>query len=120
MGDHPSGDEVKPGAWRTACRVGELAEGEGKTVTLDGKLLAVFHAEGGYHAIDDTCPHMGASLSGGYVEQGIVTCPWHAWRFRLCNGVWADNPRIKIGSYPVRIEGDAVQIFIEETTAKKP
>ena len=102
------------GVWRTVCRVGELAEGEGKTVTLGGRLIAVFHSAGQYQAIDDTCPHMGASLSGGYVEDGIVTCPWHAWRFRLCDGVWADNPRIKIGSYPVRVEGDAVQVQVEQ------
>ena len=120
MADNQQGDEVKAGTWRAACRVGELADGEGKTVTLGGKLIGVFHAEGQYHAIDDTCPHMGASLSGGYIEEGIVTCPWHAWRFRLCDGVWADNPRIKIGSYPVRVQGDVVQVFIEESTVKKP
>ncbi len=96
--------------------MGELANGEGKTVTVGGRLIAVFFFEGSYHAIDDTCPHMGASLSGGYVEEGIVTCPWHAWRFRLCDGVWADNPRIKIGSYPTRVEGDGVQIQVGETS----
>lgn len=107
------GDEVQAGVWRTACRIGELADGEGKTVTLGGKLIAIFHAKGAYHAIDDTCPHMGASLSGGYIEEGIVTCPWHAWRFRLCDGLWADNPRIKIGSYPVRVEDGVVKVRVE-------
>jgi nitrite reductase (NADH) small subunit/3-phenylpropionate/trans-cinnamate dioxygenase ferredoxin subunit len=91
-------------------RVGELAEGESRTVEVAGKLVAVFHQQGQYFAIDDVCPHMGASLSGGYVAKGIVTCPWHAWRFRLADGAWADNPRIKIGCYPVRVEGDEVQV----------
>ena len=94
------------------CRVGDLAEGEGKTVSVNGKLIAVFLADGRYHAIDDTCPHMGASLSGGYVENGIVTCPWHAWRFRLSDGAWADNPRLKIGCYAVRVEGDEIQVQV--------
>jgi nitrite reductase/ring-hydroxylating ferredoxin subunit len=111
--------EVPPAVWRRACRVGELANGEGKTVTIAGKLIALFHWDGQYHAIDDTCPHMGASLSGGYVEDGVVTCPWHAWRFRISNGVWADNPRIKIGCYPVRVEGDEVQIQVQDPPAKK-
>ncbi len=94
------------------CRVGDLAEGEGKTVRVGGKLIAVFRHQGRYHAIDDTCPHMGSSLSGGYVEDGVVTCPWHAWRFRLTDGAWADNPRLKIGCYPVRVEGDDVEVQV--------
>jgi nitrite reductase (NADH) small subunit len=100
--------------FRTVCRVGELAEGEGRTVEVGNKLVAVFRTGDGYFAIDDLCPHMGASLSGGYVENGIVTCPWHAWRFRLADGAWADCPRIKIGCYPVRVEGDEVQVQVEE------
>ena len=107
------------GEWRSVCRVGEIAEGEGKTVIVAGQLIAVFHTQGQYFAIDDTCPHMGASLSGGYIEDGIVTCPWHAWRFRLCNGIWADNPRIKIGSYPVRVEGENVQVRVDENAKSK-
>ncbi len=96
--------------FQTVCRVDELAEGEGRTVEVGNKLVAVFRCGGEYRAIDDVCPHMGASLSGGYVENGIVTCPWHAWRFRLSDGAWADNPRVKIGSYAVRVEGEAVQV----------
>ena len=99
--------------YRRVCRVGDLVEGEGKTVSVGGKLVAVFLADGQYLAIDDTCPHMGASLSGGYVEDGVVTCPWHAWRFRLADGAWADNPRIKIGCYPVRVEGDEVFVAVD-------
>ena len=50
----------------------------------------------------------------GCVENGIVTCPWHAWHFRLADGAWADNPRVKIGSYPVRIEGEKIQIQVDQ------
>ena len=96
--------------FRTVCRVQEVVEGEGKTVFVAGKLIAVFRMNGDYFAIDDVCPHMGASLSSGYVESGIVTCPWHGWRFRLADGAWADNPRIKIGCYPVRVVEDEIQV----------
>src|SRR5438046_3206982 len=96
--------------FRTVCKVSEVVEGEGKTVELGNKLIAVFLHQGYYYAIDDVCPHMGASLSGGYVEGGIVTCPWHAWRFRLADGAWADYSKIKIGCYPVRVEGDEIQV----------
>lgn len=96
--------------FRSVCKVDDVKEGESKTVALGNKLIALFRTEGQYYAIDDVCPHMGASLSGGYVEQKVVTCPWHAWRFRLTDGAWADNPRLKIGCYAVRVEGDAIQV----------
>jgi nitrite reductase (NADH) small subunit len=100
--------------FRTVCRVQDVVDGEGKTVAAGNKLIALFRVNGEYFAIDDVCPHMGASLSGGYLEEGIVTCPWHAWRFRLGDGAWADNPRIKIGCYPVRLVGDEIQIQVPE------
>lgn len=30
---------------------------------------------------DDRCPHRGASLASGTVEDGCITCPFHGWRF---------------------------------------
>ncbi len=104
--------------FRKVCKVADLTEGEGKTVTVDGKTVAVFRTADGIRAIDDCCPHMGASLSGGWVENGVVTCPWHAWRFRLADGAWVDNPRIKIGCYAVRVSGDDVEVEVPPTKAR--
>jgi nitrite reductase (NADH) small subunit/3-phenylpropionate/trans-cinnamate dioxygenase ferredoxin subunit len=96
--------------FHTVCRVDDIADGEGKTVAVGNRLIALFRDGDCYFAIDDVCPHMGASLSGGYVANGVVTCPWHAWRFRLTDGAWADNPRIRIGCFAVRVVGDEVQV----------
>ena len=98
--------------FRTVCRVGDVIEGEGKTVEVNNKLVAVFLHGGNYYAIDDVCPHMGASLSGGYVDNGTVTCPWHAWRFRLSDGAWADYSKLKIGCYAVRVVGNEIQVEV--------
>ena len=101
--------------YRTVCKVQEVKEGEGKTISLGDKLIALFVVAGKFYAIDDICPHMGASLSGGHLENDIVTCPWHAWRFRVTDGTWADNPRVKIGSYPVHIVGDEIQVEVPDS-----
>lgn len=100
----------------TVCRVGDIPDGEAAVVSVNGKAVAVFHVGGQYYAIDDTCPHAGASLAGGHVEDGVVTCPWHAWRFRLSDGAWADNPRIKTGCYRVSVVGDTVQLEVPDKT----
>ncbi|MCE9534269.1 MAG: Rieske (2Fe-2S) protein, partial [Planctomycetes bacterium] len=83
------------GTLHTVCRVGDLRDGDCGTLAVNKyKVIAVFRTGDEYFAIDDMCPHMGAGLSGGFVEDGIVTCPWHYWRFRLSDGTWADNPKV--------------------------
>lgn len=99
----------------TVAKVGSIPEGEGITVEAGGRMLAVFLHQGEYFAIDDLCPHQGASLGAGYLdEEGAVTCPWHAWRFRVCDGTWCDNPRLKVDTYEVRVEGDEIQVRVPE------
>jgi nitrite reductase (NADH) small subunit/3-phenylpropionate/trans-cinnamate dioxygenase ferredoxin subunit len=98
----------------TVGKVSDIPEGESVVVTVRGKDVAVFRTPAGFFAVDDLCPHMGASLAGGFVEDGCVTCPWHFWRFRLSDGAWADNPKVKTGSYPVHVIGDDVQLELPD------
>ena len=95
----------------TVARVGAIPEGQGATFAVGDRLVAVFNRKGSYFAIDDLCPHMGASLGAGQLdEEGIVTCPWHAWRFDVNDGTWCDNRRLKIGAFQVRVEDDEIQV----------
>jgi nitrite reductase (NADH) small subunit/3-phenylpropionate/trans-cinnamate dioxygenase ferredoxin subunit len=96
----------------TVARVGDIPEGTGASFEVNGRMVAVFQVAGQYHAIDDFCPHMGASLAPGHVEDGVVACPWHAWRFRVSDGTWCDNPRIKIDSFEVRVDGGEIQVCV--------
>jgi nitrite reductase (NADH) small subunit/3-phenylpropionate/trans-cinnamate dioxygenase ferredoxin subunit len=97
----------------TVAKVGAIPEGQGATFAVGERLVAVFNRGGTYHAIDDMCPHMGASLGAGHLDQeGIVTCPWHAWRFAVRDGTWCDNPRIKIDAFDVRVVGDQIQVSV--------
>ncbi|MDR3632652.1 MAG: Rieske (2Fe-2S) protein [Isosphaeraceae bacterium] len=98
--------------YHTVARVDEIHEGEGKPFEVEGRLIAVFLDEGVYYAIDDTCPHQGAPLCDGIVANKTVTCTWHGWCFRLTDGRWVDNPRVLVGTYPVRVVGDEVQVGI--------
>ena len=98
----------------SVAKVGAIPEGSGESFAVKGRMVAVFNENGQYRAIDDLCPHMGASLAAGHVEDGIVICPWHAWRFKTCDGTWCDNPKIKIDSFPVRVVGDEIQVAVSE------
>lgn len=96
----------------SVAKVGDIPMGEGRTYPVAGKLIAIFRLGDGYKAINDLCPHMGASLAPGWIEGDAVTCPWHAWRFCLNDGRWLDNPKSKIRTetFEVRVVGDEIQV----------
>ena len=97
-----------------AVRVSDLPEEGGKAVKLEGRVIAIFRTQGQIYAIDDRCPHAGASLAPVQLVDGTVVCPWHAWRFRLCDGAWADHPKIKVQTYPVEVRDGIVYIGVPE------
>ena len=98
-------------AFTKVATIHELPSGTGKPLVVGGRKLALFNVEGTYHAIDDTCPHMGASLSDGYVENGIVTCPWHAWRWDPKTGAADGHPDQKLKTYPIKVENG--EVFVD-------
>jgi nitrite reductase (NADH) small subunit/3-phenylpropionate/trans-cinnamate dioxygenase ferredoxin subunit len=104
----------------TVAKVGDIPEGQGQAYAVNGRMVAVFNEDGKFSAIDDFCPHMGASLAGGYLEAGIVTCPWHAWRFGIHDGKWCDNPKVKIDSFEVRLQGDEIQVRVPPKESLRP
>jgi nitrite reductase (NADH) small subunit len=99
-------------------KVTDFEDGQGLAVPVDGRMVAVFRQGDTWHAIDDLCPHMGASLAEGYLEQDTVTCPWHAWRFCIKNGSWEDNPRTKVDCFDVKVEGDDVLVREREPSTE--
>jgi nitrite reductase (NADH) small subunit/3-phenylpropionate/trans-cinnamate dioxygenase ferredoxin subunit len=98
--------------YHPVARVGDIPAGEGRTYEVAGRLVAVFFDGAAYHALDDLCPHMGASLGSGPFVDGMVTCPWHAWRFRACDGAWCDNPQLRVDVFEVRVAGDMVEVRV--------
>lgn len=102
----------------TVAKVGAIPEGAGASFAVGNRMIAVFRHKGSFVAVNDVCPHMGASLGAGHLdEEGVVTCPWHAWRFDVCNGNWRDNPSLKIETYETRLVGDDVQVRVPSESA---
>ena len=100
--------------YTTVARRGDIPEGTGKAFHIKKRSVAVFNTGDAYYAIDDVCPHMGASLADGHLEDNVVTCPWHAWRFSVCDGTWCDNRKISIDSFEVRLVDEEIQVCVPE------
>ncbi len=104
-------------AFETVASVGELAEGIGVPVVVAGRAIALFLVDGRYYAIDDSCPHKALPLYDGIVVDRTVICLAHGWQFDLTDGRNFENPRLCIGTYPVRVLGDEIQVAVGGTSA---
>jgi nitrite reductase (NADH) small subunit len=94
-----------------ACATSEITLGTGRTLTLEGKDVAVFNVDGTFYALDNTCPHRGGPLGEGELEGCAVTCPWHAWTFDLKTGESLTDD-LKVACYETKVEDGSILIGV--------
>lgn len=95
--------------WIPTLPLAELpVDGTGRAVEVEGQRVALFHHEGQVHAVDDSCPHQGASLGDGVISKGDVTCPFHAWHFDLKTGKNTDSLDECVAVFEARVDGGGV------------
>jgi nitrite reductase/ring-hydroxylating ferredoxin subunit len=86
----------------------------GRVVSVGGREIAVFYAEGRLSAYDNRCPHAGSSLGEGLVRDGQVICPGHWWRYELATGRCAHDPRVSLRPYPIEVRDGQVLVEVPE------
>jgi nitrite reductase/ring-hydroxylating ferredoxin subunit len=67
----------------------------------NGRRYAVFDVDGELEVTDAACPHFGGPLARGVVRDGVVTCPWHWYRFELQSGRCLTSASLHLRKYPV-------------------
>jgi 5,5'-dehydrodivanillate O-demethylase oxygenase subunit len=91
-------------------------------VKMLGERLALFRCEDGtLGLVAERCPHRGAALSYGLVEDDCIRCPYHAWKFNK-QGQCVDQPaerdasklkeRVQINAYPVQEQGGLIWAYL--------
>jgi nitrite reductase/ring-hydroxylating ferredoxin subunit len=99
----------------TAVPVGNAAdvpEGAGRQFDAGGRPVAVFRLGGALFAMDGTCLHRGGPVGEGVVADGVVTCPWHGWRFEVRSGRCVNVPGRGLACLPVREEGGRILVEV--------
>ncbi|MGC8666851.1 MAG: Rieske (2Fe-2S) protein [Chthonomonadales bacterium] len=93
----------------------ELPEHTGTVVAVDNQEIALFRMGGEVYAMENLCPHKEGPLAEGEVEDGIVTCPWHAWQICVRTGEVVYDPSIRARTYQCCVEGEDVYLIWDAT-----
>jgi nitrite reductase/ring-hydroxylating ferredoxin subunit len=99
-----------PAKWVRVASADELPPGNVRKVEVEGQELALYNVDGKFYCTSNICPHQGGPLDEGMLEGSQIVCPWHAWVFDVASGVSPVNPRAKIPTYPVKVEGKDVLV----------
>ncbi|ARV59275.1 (2Fe-2S)-binding protein [Nostocales cyanobacterium HT-58-2] len=89
-------------------------------VMLNQRFVLYRNSQGQAIVLKDQCPHRGAALSLGWVEDNCIRCPYHGWKFQA-DGKCIDIPantsetpipkKARVESYPVQEKYGFVWLF---------
>lgn len=81
---------------------------------LRGEKICVTRTEKGVFAVQDKCPHNGASLSKGFCSKNNeVVCPLHRYSFDLESGKATSGGAYALKTYPIEQRENGVFIGIK-------
>jgi len=90
-------------------KTSEIAPGATRRVVVDGNDVLLCNVGGEIYAVEDVCTHDGGILTGGVLEDDVVTCPRHGARFCVRTGKALSPPAYEdVPVFPVRITGAGV------------
>ena len=83
----------------------------GHFVKVEGRHVALFRLEDGFHAIDNLCLHHAGPLCEGPIDAvDEVTCPWHGWSYEIRTGRLVQDPALSVTRHDVRVIDGEVQV----------
>lgn len=90
------------------CQASDVATGKSKSFSTSNKKgskieIAVFNVQGKYYAISNTCKHVGGPLSQGLLNENIITCPWHGWKYSIIDGKSPHKGGDSVDSYETKV-----------------
>jgi 3-phenylpropionate/trans-cinnamate dioxygenase ferredoxin subunit len=76
--------------------------------------ICVTQNANGFFAVQEKCPHNGASLSRGFCNvKNEIVCPLHRYSYDLKTGKSTSGSAFALKTYPIEVRSDGVFIGIQ-------
>ena len=110
--------DAAPAGWYAIARQRELSTRRPLQRWLFDTPVALMAGPRGPVALVDRCPHRGAPLSAGRIDQGRLRCPYHGWSFdvdgRLARvpGLDGEPPPVAVRALPTAVRLGLVFVWL--------
>ncbi|MFC1475038.1 Rieske (2Fe-2S) protein [Candidatus Zixiibacteriota bacterium] len=94
------------------CHIDELPVGGSVVKRILARRIAVFNDNGTLYGMEGDCKHMKATLAGSEIKNGIVTCRWHHWKYKLETGECLNVDKVKLKKYEIELNDDYIYVLL--------
>ena len=101
-----------------AAKTDEVSPGNCISAKLEGNFIGIHNVNGKYYAVNNICPHVGGILHAGQLENDVIVCPIHQWKFDVKTGRCIWPGKCGIATYPVKVDGE--DIFVDINSPSQP
>lgn len=100
---------------RYLCRISDITPSKSRSFLIRNRSereleIAVFNVDGKYYAISNRCKHEGGPLSEGVLREGVVTCPWHGWKYSIVDGKSPHKGGDSVDSYETSVNNGRLYV----------
>jgi Fe-S cluster biogenesis protein NfuA/nitrite reductase/ring-hydroxylating ferredoxin subunit len=96
--------------WIHAASLLDIPDGGVLAKALSGEKILLSRQGNVVTCYQNACAHLGLTIDGGVVENGIITCPHHDFRYDLASGECLTAPEVQLQAHAVRIIGRRVDV----------
>jgi len=101
--------------------VSEVSDPGKLLVEVEGEVVALFHVEGRFYAIDDVCTHDGGPLVDGELVGYKIACPRHGAKFDIRTGAALSMPAVRpTRAHAVKVDAGGVWVALGSGPGSTP
>jgi len=117
VGVDQSGARWDTGEWTPLLAEAVLEAGKPQRVEVAGVGLVLLRDGDDVLAVGELCPHLGAPMVDGWMDRGLLVCPWHGSRFDPVTGQVVRGPATApLPCYQTRIRAGTIEVRPGERT----
>lgn len=87
-----------------------LPPGSAMEARIGEDVFAVCNLNGEIFALSGTCPHAHGPIGQGLISGDFIVCPWHEYAFNCRTGENFYDPRLKLQTFAVTVDGDDIML----------